>query len=543
MTTESTAALATAPPFDRLRTDAVDTLIAASTDAEYAAGEVILDAFDKTPTHVCLVLDGTVELWVDAERAHDPHAGDRPDGTAGPGDVFGLDATLTGKAIGPMAVAAGPVRVLRIPAGRVEAALTSARTAPPVSAPPPAEARSASGPLVLPATSTLREVAAAMAPGGHEFTVLELPGGDFIVSPVTAGGWLHGQIVRAGSVEELQQQARRMPGLLADLLAGGLTSARVLTVYSALIDQVIRRMLVLVFDDHPELSVDAFAWLSLGSNGRREATLSSDVDSAAAFRDTVSAGEIDAYRAVFFEITRCLAEAGLTSDSNGASAAHKLFARTRSGWTASARDWLADPLGGDAAMMASLLVDARPIHGDPGLLAVSQVFTSLPRHRMSMRLLLDESLAERAKVRSVRGLLAGHADRFDIKHHALQPITNLARWAAMSAGSPVLPTTERLRAAAGSAMLPERQAATLIEVYEVLQAIRLRHQLRQVEAGLPATDDLELSRLSVIDRSIITRAVREIAAVQKRMANLSRYTEIEEWNRPEASGGRGGRPR
>lgn len=108
----------------------------------------------------------------------------------------------------------------------------------------------------------------------------------------------------------------------------------------------------------------------------------------------------------------------------------------------------------------------------------------------------------------------------------------------MSAGSPALPTTDRLRAAAGSAMLPERQAAALIEVYEVLQAIRLRHQLRQVEAGLPASDDLELSRLSAIDGSIITRAVREIAAVQKRMVNLSRYTEIEEWNRPEPPTGR-----
>lgn len=543
MTTESTAALATAPPFDRLRPDAIDTLVAASAIAEYAEGEVILDAFDKTPSHVCLVLDGAVELWVDAERAHDPHAGDGPDAIARPGDVFGLDATLTGKAIGPMAMAAGAARVLRIPAGRVEAALTSVGTAAPGSGPAPAGERSASDPLVLPATSTLREAAEAIDPRGHEFSVLELPGGDFIVAPVTAGGWLHEQIVRARTVDELQQRARRMPELLADLLAGGLTSARVLTIYSALIDQVIRRMLALVFEDHPGLSVDAFAWLSLGSNGRREATLSSDVDSAAAFRDTASADEIDAYRAAFYEITLRLAEAGLTTDSNGATAAHALFSRTKSGWTASAREWLAHPLDDDAAMMASLLVDARPIHGDPGLLAVSQVFTSLPRHRMSMRLLLDESLAKRAKVHSVRNLLAGHADRFDIKHHALQPITNLARWAAMSAGSPVLPTTERLRAGAGSAMLPERQAATLIEVYEVLQAIRLRHQLRQVEAGLPATDDLELSRLSAIDRSIITRAVREIAAVQKRMVNLSRYTEIEEWNRPEPPGGRGGRPR
>ncbi|MBP8919845.1 MAG: hypothetical protein KBG85_09085 [Micropruina sp.] len=492
---------------------------------------MILDAFDKMPDDVFVVLTGTAELWADAERAHDPHGGQVPDLTAGPGDVFGLDATLTGKAIGPLAVAAEAIRVLRVPARRVEAALAGIEPARAASDVP-------AGPLVLPGTRSLREAARAMNAQGREFTVLELPGGDFIVSPVTAGGWLHAQVRQARTVGELQQRARRMPELLADLLAGGLTSARVLTSYSALIDQVIRRMLELVFEDHPELSPDAFAWLSMGSNGRREATLSSDIDSAAAFPDSATTHEIDAYRTVFFEITAALAEAGLTTDVHGATAAHKLFSRTRADWTASAQQWLAHPLEDNAAMMASLLVDARPIHGDPGLLEVSQVFTSLPRHRRSMRLLLEESLAKRARLRSVRDLLAGHGDRFDIKRHALQPITNLARWAAMSAGSPALPTTDRLRAAAGSAMLPERQAAALIEVYEVLQAIRLRHQLRQVEAGLPASDDLELSRLSAIDGSIITRAVREIAAVQKRMVNLSRYTEIEEWNRPEPPTGR-----
>ena len=43
---------------------------------------------------------------------------------------------------------------------------------------------------------------------------------------------------------------------------------------------------------HPELVVDAFTWLSLGSNGRREAVPSSDVDSRGRLRRRVAAGEI-----------------------------------------------------------------------------------------------------------------------------------------------------------------------------------------------------------------------------------------------------------
>ena len=79
-------------------------------------------------------------------------------------------------------------------------------------------------------------------------------------------------------------------------------------------------------------------------------------------------------------------------------------------------------------------------------------------------------------------------DTFDIKAHALLPVVNIARWAALSVGSAVLPTTERLRAASGSAMLPAESARTLIEVFEVLQRLRLRYQLRQYRAGERPTD-------------------------------------------------------
>lgn len=612
-------------PFDRLPAEAVVQLVDAAQVVEHAAGDVVLDAFRKTPHDVCVVLAGVVELWTDADRAHDPSGLPDADARVAAGEVLGLDASLTGKAIGPLAIAAGPVRVLRVPADRVDAALNAGERAHPVTRPlvlVDEFARSpdrltvdeliSTTPLVVAPGSTVRDVATAMnARGGAGVVAIELPDGelgivtdrslrekvlargrpldtpavaatvddlpripcgasaaealielldrdaeyvlvmgrdgrlfgvidprDFIDSAVTAGMWLHEQIRRSRTVDELQSRAQRVPGLLADLLDSGLPSARVLTVYSALIDSVIRRMLVLVFEGHPTLRTEAFTWLSLGSNGRREATLSSDIDSATAFHGKASQEEIDAYRAVFYEVTENLAAAGFSTDSAGATAAHKLFSRTSAAWKASAREWLADPLRDNAAMMTSLMVDARPIHGDPGLPDVNRAFTRLRRHPATMRLLLDESLSRRARLRSVRDVIAGRGDRFDIKHHALQPITNLARWAALAVGSSTLPTADRLRVAAGSEMLPESQAAALIEVFEVLQGIRLRHQLWQVESGERPTDEIDLHRLSVIDRSIITRAVREIATVQRRMVNMSRYTEIEEWSRPESGGTR-----
>ena len=354
---------------------------------------------------------------------------------------------------------------------------------------------------------------------------------DFAISPITVGVSLHEQLRRATSIEDLATFAGRVPPVLDDLLSRGLAAVRVIAVYSGFLDTIMRRAIGLVFARHPELSVDAFTWLSLGSNGRREAVLSSDVDSAVAFDDAVDPGAVPAYRAAFAEVSGVLATAGLSADGHGSTAQSALFSRTNAEWRAAGRQWLADPVEHKGAIMTSLLVDGRPIHGDPGLPAVSRVFSELREHPGTMRLLLQESLAYRAKLRSA-WFPARRPETFDIKKHGLLPVVNIARWAALSVGSAVLPTTDRLRAAAGSAMLPADAADTLIEVFDVLQRLRLRYQIRQYRAGEQPTDVVTLKRLSPLDRSVVAQAVREISAVQRRMDNMSQYVAVEEWVSP-----------
>jgi CBS domain-containing protein len=359
---------------------------------------------------------------------------------------------------------------------------------------------------------------------------------DFAISPTTAGVALHERLRRAGSMGELTAAARGVPTMLSELLARGLASGRVIAVYSSMLDTIVRRSIEFVFSAHDDLCVDTFTWLSLGSNGRREAVPSSDVDSAVAFDDSVTDAEIDRYRVAFAEVQTVLTGAGLSIDDHGATAAHRLFARTNAQWRAAGQSWLAAPAEDQGAMMTSLMVDARPIHGDPALPAVTRTVGDLRRHPGTMRLLLQESLARRAKGRPVLHMLSRRPERFDIKSHALLPVVNMARWAALSVGSHVLPTTERLRVAAGSAMLPDDAARILIEVFDVLQRVRLRYQLRQVRSGERPSDLLVMRQISSIDRSVIAQAVREISAVQRRMDNVAHYVPVEGWSAPEPAG-------
>jgi len=353
---------------------------------------------------------------------------------------------------------------------------------------------------------------------------------DFLAAPSAAGMLLREQLQRAEDLDHVVALARRMPVLLGDLVRQRREASESTLVYSTVVDSVQRRVLSLVLSSRPDLDEAEVTWMLLGSNARREPMLGSDIDSAVVFAESVDTPDrAAAYRSAFAEVADVLRRAGLQVDEHGATPSMPEFARTRSQWRSAAQQWLGNPLENQGMLMASLLLDGRPIQGDPGESVVHEVFADARNHPGTMRLLIQESLSHRARLRSVRDVLAGRGDTFNLKTHALRPVVEIARWAALAVRSPELSTKARLAAASGSTLLPTDQAQTLIEVFEVLQRIRLRQQLAQFDRGDRVSDVVWMPRLPPLDRSLVAQSVREISTVQKRLANILNYTSPDEW--------------
>jgi CBS domain-containing protein len=112
-----------------------------------------------------------------------------------------------------------------------------------------------------------------------------------------------------------------------------------------------------------------------------------------------------------------------------------------------------------------------------------------------------------------------HRGRLDLKGGGLIPIVDLARWAGMAAGVTSASTSERLRAAAEAGTLPQADARTLEEAFELINELRLRHQVAQLRAGAEPDDYLDPATLSALTRSHLKEAFRAIATIQKRVAS------------------------
>jgi CBS domain-containing protein len=297
----------------------------------------------------------------------------------------------------------------------------------------------------------------------------------------------------------------------------------VAAVYAVVVDALTRRLLQFALQEAGDPGVE-FAWLALGSQARREALPSSDVDSAIVW---FGEGPEDTVRprlcALGSTVVEGLEACGLDADSHGATASDPAFVRSAESWQRVVRSLIDDPTQDKALILSSVLVDSRPVWGVHMGTPVADTFHIAPSHPALLRLLARFALSHRPPTGFFRGLVVDwmgeHRGQLDLKHGGLLPITDLARWAGMGAGVTSASTTERLRAAAGAGTLSEADARTLEDAFTLITALRVEHQVGQLRAGGNPDDHVDPARLSSLTRRHLKEAFRAVASIQRHVAS------------------------
>jgi CBS domain-containing protein len=345
---------------------------------------------------------------------------------------------------------------------------------------------------------------------------------DLVAAQTRSSFYLRRRIARARTVDELIDAARELRPTAIAMHDAQVGASNVAAVYSVVVDALTRRMLELTVAEGPVVGVD-FAWLALGSQARREALPSSDVDSAIVW---FGAGDDDEVKtrlqAVGTKVVERLEACGLTADAHGATASDPRFVRSLDSWQRAVHSWIEDPTQEKALVLTSVLVDSRPVLGIHTGTPVADAFRLAPGNPALLRLLARFALSHRPPTGFFRGLVVEptgeHRGRLDLKQRGVIPIVDLARWAGIAAGVTSASTRERLRAAAAGGTLPEAHARTLEDALTLITDLRVEHQVEQLCAGEEPDDFVDPATLTRLTRSYLREAFRAVASVQKRVA-------------------------
>lgn len=385
-------------------------------------------------------------------------------------------------------------------------------------------------PLVVPMDAPAMEALLHMAERGiHHLPVVDEGRLHGIVTQSDVTRLLHNDPVylaadlsRRGSRAELADAFTEATRLAGRFVERGSTPAEAASLVTLAADAVARRLCALAEIKLGPPPVD-YAFVAVGSQGRREMALASDQDNTLVLSDDYDAaahGEYFAQLSTF--VCEGLAEAGQVLCPGEMMAMTPEWRMTSSEWVETFRRWIRDPQP-EALLNAQIFFDFRVLYGSEELgrlvhtaaVEMGRGATRLHAHLASLAARREPPLT------FFRGLVVerdgDYANTLDIKKGGTAGIVQMGRLFALASGSTVVDTRQRLKEAAGDAV--SRQGAQeLLDAFDFLRALSFQHQARQLREGVKPDYHIDPKNLGRLERERLRDAFRAIKSMQNALA-------------------------
>lgn len=327
-----------------------------------------------------------------------------------------------------------------------------------------------------------------------------------------------GDLGRKNSPEEMREVYEDAQQVAVRFIERGAAADEITSLMTVVADSMARRLLTLAEEKLGPPPVP-YAFVVLGSQGRREMGLASDQDNALVISDEFDATTHGTYFAELSEyVCQGLATAGQVLCPGDMMASNPDWRMTVSQWSSTFHNWITAPEP-DALLYAQTFFDMRPIHGDHELaerVHAQAVSSAQNAPRLHAHL---AALAARREppLGFFRGLVVDRSGEYrntlNVKKGGTAAIVQMARLFAIAGGRDVLGSRQRIEFAAGGPV-SNRSASDLIAAFDFLNSITLRHQVEQVRAGKEPDYHIAPNALSKMDREHLRDAFQIIKGVQ-----------------------------
>ncbi|MEO8543225.1 MAG: DUF294 nucleotidyltransferase-like domain-containing protein [Burkholderiaceae bacterium] len=326
------------------------------------------------------------------------------------------------------------------------------------------------------------------------------------------------RMAQANSVKGLRQAALQVDTLIVALRSQGAGIELTMDVVSELGDLLLARLWQVLA---PQELVRNSCLIVMGSEGRGEQTLKTDQDNGLLLRDGYTFDEMPDLAASF---TSALFDFGYPLCPGGIMLSNTRWRQSLSEFRETIRRWCYEP-DSDGVMQLAIVLDARAIAGDSGLLADAK------RHLWAI---LPDSDAFFARFTSPVGqfdhvgnnwwhwLAPRHGERHqavDLKKSGSFQIVHGVRALALKNHVDAVSTRERLRSLVEHHGMPAALACDLREALHLLIALRLDHQLRLRRLGRPSDNLVDFRALGTLEHA-------QIDSVMAIVKNFRQYLQL-----------------
>lgn len=250
------------------------------------------------------------------------------------------------------------------------------------------------------------------------------------------------EIKRAKTAESLKYIREKAQTLLKNYLDQSLPMVFTANIISAINDAVTKQVIELGIIQLNQKPPAKFAWLAIGSQGRKEQLLMTDQDNALVFSDkNLHESDIETARAYFLKLANTINDQlhhiGFDYCPANMMARNPDWCLTLTEWKTKFNNWITQPTQ-EKILLCNIFFDYNLIYGNKKLVhkMSNSIFKSIEQYEIFLNFLALNALKNPPPLSFFRNFLVEdsgeHKDQFDIKKRAIMPLVDAARLLILS---------------------------------------------------------------------------------------------------------------
>lgn len=354
---------------------------------------------------------------------------------------------------------------------------------------------------------------------------------DVVAAQANTPGVLLKQTRRATNNKELKYVREKLTDLVQNSIDKNIPISHIANIVAEINIALTRRAIELAVEKIGSPPPVRFAWINVGSQGRKEQLLKTDQDNALIFED-VDATRYDSVKRYFMElaelVTESLNKVGYEFSPHNIIARNSQWCKSATDWINQYNTWINTP-GEKGIEVSTLFFDFDFIYGYPAIedAITENIQSRIEKNKKFFAFLASDTLKNLPPLGFFRQFLVEpdgeHKDTFDIKARALEPLVDAARVLILSHGiTDITNTYQRFKKLAELEPKHTDLYDECAEAFNILQHFRTEEGLKNDSNGRY----LNLAGLSKTDKVKLKNTFEPIASVQDVIKNRFPLTYI-----------------
>ena len=325
----------------------------------------------------------------------------------------------------------------------------------------------------------------------------------------------------AQSVDELRKKWHKVPEIVYQLLNRGVKPEIVNQVITTVSDTIALKVIESAIDEMGTPPAK-FAFIVLGSEGRKEQTLKTDQDNAIIYEDKANE-QRELVREYFLKFAELVSERldyiGFSYCTGGYMAKNTKWTHSLSHWKRNYESWMEEPEPA-TVMKFSAFFDCRLIYGEPIIMEELRTFLDEELQKPLGRFLYHmannalQYVPPLTYFNNIRTFTKDTREVFDIKK-AMTPIVDLVRVHALENRIFKTNTGERLEALKDKGIFSEVEYHEMMQSYYYLMSMRLKKQAIQIiHDKTDPQNYIDIQSLTKIEQVTLKEIFKTIANFQ-----------------------------